>query len=117
MQKIEYVKPIILISKCIEFDNCRFNGQTISSDFVKKLKKFVDFKPVCPEVEIGLGVPRNPIKIVEKKNDKLSIVQPETGKDVTRDMNTFSEKFLNDLELDGAILKLQYTSFDASIIV
>jgi uncharacterized protein YbbK (DUF523 family) len=39
----------------------------ISSDFVKKLKKYVDFHPVCAEVEIGLGVPRNPIRIVEKK--------------------------------------------------
>ena len=62
-----FTKPKILVSKCIEFDSCRYNGQMISSDFVKKLKKFVDFKPVCPEVEIGLGIPRNPIRIVEKK--------------------------------------------------
>ena len=99
----KYEKPKILISKCIEFDNCRYNGQKISSDFVKKLKKFVDFKSVCPEVEIGLGIPRNPIRIVEKKD--LKLIQPETKKDVTKDMNNFSNEFLKNLKLDGIILK------------
>lgn len=97
-------KPKILISKCIEFDNCRYNGQRISSDFVKKLKKFVDFVPICPEVEIELGVPRTPIRIVEK-NDKLALIQPETKKDVTKKMIDFSTKFLSKLSIDGAILK------------
>jgi uncharacterized protein YbbK (DUF523 family) len=63
-----FAKPKLLVSKCIEFDSCRYNGQKISSDFVKKLKKCVDFNPVCPEVEIGLGVPRNPIRTIEKNN-------------------------------------------------
>jgi uncharacterized protein YbgA (DUF1722 family)/uncharacterized protein YbbK (DUF523 family) len=99
-----FEKPIILLSKCIEFDKCRYNGQIISSDFVKKLKKFVIFKPICPEVEIGLGIPRLPIRIVEK-NDKLKLIQPETKKDVTKNMINFTNKFLNNLKIDGAILK------------
>jgi uncharacterized protein YbgA (DUF1722 family)/uncharacterized protein YbbK (DUF523 family) len=102
--KNNFAQPKILVSKCIEFDSCRYNGQMISSEFVKKLKKFVDFKPVCAEVEIGLGVPRNPIRIVEK-NGKLTLIQPETKKDVTKDMINFSNKFLKDLEIDGVILK------------
>ncbi len=101
---MEFIKPIILVSKCIEFDSCRFNGQTISSDFVKKLKKFVDFKPICPEVEIGLGIPRKPIRIVEKNNE-LFLIQTETNTDVTEKMNNFSENFLNNIKIDGAILK------------
>jgi uncharacterized protein YbgA (DUF1722 family)/uncharacterized protein YbbK (DUF523 family) len=102
--KNNFTKPKILISKCIEFESCRYNGQMISSDFVKKLKKFVDFNPVCAEVEIGLGVPRNPIRIVEKKGI-IKLVQPETKKDVTKDMINFSNRFLDDLEIDGVILK------------
>jgi uncharacterized protein YbgA (DUF1722 family)/uncharacterized protein YbbK (DUF523 family) len=102
--KNNFAQPKILVSKCIEFDSCRYNGQMISSDFVKKLKKFVDFKPVCAEVEIGLGVPRNPIRIVEKKGI-IKLVQPETKKDVTKDMIEFSNKFLDDLKIDGVILK------------
>lgn len=100
----EFEKPKILVSKCIEFDNCRYNAQIIRSDFVKKLKKFVDFKPICPEVEIGLGVPRASIRIV-KKNNKLRLIQPETKKDVTKDMQFFLNNFLKDLKIDGAILK------------
>ena len=49
-----FKKPKIVISKCIEFDNCRYNSQIISSDFVKKLKKegiktpkIVLFRIVC----------------------------------------------------------------------
>jgi len=100
----KFPKPKILISKCIEFENCRYNGQMISSDFVRKLKEFVDFKPICPEYEIGLGIPRSPIRIVER-NDKLKLFQPETKKDVTTDMINFSKKFLDNLEMDGVILK------------
>jgi uncharacterized protein YbgA (DUF1722 family)/uncharacterized protein YbbK (DUF523 family) len=102
--KINFTKPKILVSKCLEFESCRYNGQIVSSDFVKKLKKFVYFEPVCPEVEIGLGVPRNPIRIVEKKGIS-KLIQPETKKDVTKDMIEFSNKFLDDLKIDGAILK------------
>lgn len=101
---MKYIKPKILISKCIEFDNCRFNGQQISSEFVKKLKKHVEFKTICPELEIGLGVPRKAIRIVEK-NDKKFLIQTETKKDVTKEMKTFSKNFLKNLEIDGAILK------------
>ena len=102
--KNNFTKPRILVSKGIEFDSCRYNSQMISSDFVKKLKKFVDFKPVCAEVEIGLGVPRNPIRIVEKKG-MVKLIQPETKKDLTKDMIEFSNRFLDDLEIDGVILK------------
>lgn len=101
---IQFRKPIILLSKCIEYDKCRYNGQMISSDFVKKLKTFVDFKPICPEVKIDLGIPRKPIRIVER-NKQLTLVQPETKKDVTKQMIDFSNNFLKDLEIDGAILK------------
>ena len=100
----EFVKPKILISKCIEFENCRYNGQIIRSDFIKKLKPFVEFIPVCAEVEIGLGIPRSPIRIVEK-NKELKLIQPETKKDVTNDMIDFSNNFLKDLKVDGVILK------------
>jgi len=60
----KFGKPRIVVSRCIEFDSCRYNGLKISSDVVKKLKTYVDFTPICPEVEIGLGVPREPIRII-----------------------------------------------------
>jgi len=66
----EFPKPVVVVSKCITFEPVRWNGQIIASEFVEKIKPYVTFVPVCPEVEIGLGVPRDPIRIVlmNKKN-------------------------------------------------
>ncbi len=101
----DFLKPRIVISKCIEFDTCRYNGQMISSDFVKQLKSFVEFIPVCPEFEIGLGVPRDPIRVVSIEGN-LKLVQPNTERDVTKDMVEFSNSFLDKLsDIDGFILK------------
>jgi uncharacterized protein YbbK (DUF523 family) len=77
----------------------------ISSPFVRKLKDHVDFVPVCPEQEIGLGVPRDPIRIVETKG-RRSLYQPATGRGLTKEMNDFSAKFFKDLgPVDGFLLK------------
>lgn len=101
----KFVRPKVVISKCIEFEHVRWNGQIISSDFVKKLMTHVDFILVCPEVEIGLGVPRNPIRIVSV-NGELKLIQPATNLDVTKKMQSFIDSFLDSLpEVDGFILK------------
>jgi len=77
----------------------------ISSDAVKLLKPFAEFRTVCPEVEIGLGVPRPPIRIVSVKG-ALSLMQVETNRDLTAEMSTFAAAFLDSInEVDAFILK------------
>jgi len=101
----EFVKPTVVVSKCITFENVRWNAQIIASDLVEKLKPFVDFNPFCPEVQIGLGIPRDPLRIVLMDGDKR-LIQPVTGLDFTEKMRNFAESFLNSLsEVDGFILK------------
>jgi uncharacterized protein YbgA (DUF1722 family)/uncharacterized protein YbbK (DUF523 family) len=101
----KFLKPVVVVSKCITFEPVRWNGQIIASEFVDKLKPYVKFVPVCPEVEIGLGVPRDPIRIVLVNGEK-KLLQPATGLDFTEKMESFSESFLNSLnEVDGFILK------------
>ncbi len=102
-----FPKPKVVVSRCIEFDSCRYNGQMISSDFVKSLAPFVDFLPVCPEVEIGLGVPRGSLRLVSSADGgETRLIQPSTGRDVTTDMQSFAASFLDSLgEVDGFILK------------
>lgn len=98
-------RPIVYVSKCLGFDKCRYNGITIYDDFVEKLKPHVDYVTACPEVEIGLGVPRDPVRIVAHKDDKR-LMQPATGKDVTPAMNDFCKTFLGQIqEVDGFLLK------------
>jgi len=101
----EFVRPRVVVSKCLEFDHCRYNGDMISSPIVAKLKDYVDFLPICAEVEIGLGVPRSPVRIILDSGE-YRLVQPASGKDVTEDMKAFCTNFLDSVgEVDGFILK------------
>lgn len=102
---MDFEKPRIVVSKCIEFAPCRYNGLMIKSNIVKKLKDYADFLPVCPEVGMGLGVPRDPIRVVNSKG-KLELFQPSTGKIFTDEMNEFSRSFLESIsDVDGFVLK------------
>jgi uncharacterized protein YbgA (DUF1722 family)/uncharacterized protein YbbK (DUF523 family) len=77
----------------------------IVSEFVRRLIGHADLVPVCPEVEIGLGVPRDPIRIVLRGGDR-HLVQPSTGRDLTVPMSSFADRFLGGLgEVDGFVLK------------
>ena len=65
----------------------------------------MEFIPVCPEVEIGLGVPGHPVRIV-LLNGELRLIQPKTNLDLTEKMRSFADSFLDSLEeIDGFILK------------
>lgn len=100
-----FEKPRIVSSKCIEFEPCRYNGLMIKSSIVEKLKDYAEFLPVCPEVGIGLGVPRDPIRVVDS-GEQLELFQPSTGKIFTDEMKQFSESFLESIsDVDGFILK------------
>jgi uncharacterized protein YbgA (DUF1722 family)/uncharacterized protein YbbK (DUF523 family) len=101
----EFIQPRILISRCLEFEPCRYNGAVISSEVVRKLRALAEMYPVCPEVEIGLGVPREPLRLV-KKGDSVHLIQPATGRDITEEMRTFADWFLKSLPpIEGIILK------------
>lgn len=101
----QFAKPRLVVSKCLEFAQCRYNGDVISDPVIKRLQSFVDFYPVCPEVEIGLGIPRESIRIVEME-DVRQLVQPSTERDLTSAMESFSTQFLSQLkDVDGFILK------------
>jgi len=102
---MKHKKPKILISKCLEFDACRYDGKRITNIYIQKLKEYVDFGTICPEVEIGLGIPRDPIYLINS-NDKISLYQPTTGIDVTERMIHFSKKYIRSIKnIDGIILK------------
>jgi uncharacterized protein YbgA (DUF1722 family)/uncharacterized protein YbbK (DUF523 family) len=102
---MDYLRPLIVVSKCLGFDNCRYNGATIEDRFVEKLGIFADYEPVCPEVAIGLGVPRDPVRIVADK-DRWCLFQPVTEREFGRQMEDFTDQYLSGLkEVDGFLLK------------
>ncbi len=105
-----FPKPNVVVSKCLGFAKCRYNGDMVIDYVVEQLKPYVNYIPVCPEVEIGLGVPREPIRVVSYKG-KLHLYQPTTQRDVTQEMVSFVDKYLNTLtDIDGFILKYRSPS-------
>ena len=102
---MKFSKPKVIISKCLEFEACRYDGQIIKNKYIKKLKKFIDFNTVCPEVEIGMGTPRKPIRIIRNNNEDL-LYQADTGIDFSSKMNKFSDTYISKInQIDGFILK------------
>jgi uncharacterized protein YbgA (DUF1722 family)/uncharacterized protein YbbK (DUF523 family) len=101
----EFPRPVIVCSRCLEFDHCRYNGEMIKSEFVSKLKRHAEMRPVCMEVEIGLGVPRDPVRVVLTSEGRR-LIQPATGRDHTAEAEAFTANFLSSLEeVDGFLLK------------
>jgi uncharacterized protein YbgA (DUF1722 family)/uncharacterized protein YbbK (DUF523 family) len=100
-----FSEPRVVISKCIEFEPVRYNGLIISSEFVRELKKHVTSIPVCPEVGIGLGVPRDTLRLV-KQGDDIRLMQPKTGLDLTDKMREFADNFFSKMgEVDGFVMR------------
>jgi uncharacterized protein YbbK (DUF523 family) len=111
-----FPSPIVVVSRCLGFAACRWNGEIVAGDgFLERLRGRARMITVCPEVEIGLGVPRDKIRLVRGATQRNSaarfdplLVQPATGRDLTDDMQNFAQVFLATLEVDavdGFILK------------
>lgn len=96
--------PRVLISRCF-FEPVRYDGGEVRDSIVDKIKPFIDPIIFCPEVELGLGIPRPKIILVKEGSEKR-LYQPDTGRDLTKDMRVMIREFLSTIgKLDGAILK------------
>jgi uncharacterized protein YbgA (DUF1722 family)/uncharacterized protein YbbK (DUF523 family) len=100
-----FPRPRVLVSRCLEFDAVRYNGERIPDRIIRELAAHVEFVPVCPEVEVGMGVPREPVRLV-RTGEEVRLLQPATGKDWTKPMQDFARSFLESVgPIDGFILK------------
>lgn len=101
-----FYRPRIVLSQCLELAACRYDGRVIPDSFVATLFDYVDIVPICPEIEIGLGVPRDTIRMVDLGDGHTQLMQPSTGKNLTERMERFSQRFLDSVgPIDGFILK------------
>ena len=100
-----FIKPVVVCSRCMGFEHCRYNGQILNDTLIEALKPFVTFITPCPEKDMGLGVPRHPVRVVHQSGEN-HLVQLVTGEDVTAKMKAFCSGFFSGLEVaDGFILK------------
>ena len=100
-------KPKIVVSECLYGTKCRYDGQGYNDKVIQSLKDYVDIQTVCPELAIGLSIPREPIRIeMNKENEEYRLVDYNSKNDYTNQMTEFSEEFINGLDdIDGFILK------------
>ena len=100
-------KPKIVVSECLYGTKCRYDGQGYNDKVIQSLKDYVDIQTVCPELAIGLSIPREPIRIeMNKENEEYRLIDYNSKSDYTNQMTEFSEEFINGLDdIDGFILK------------
>src|SRR5258708_16980205 len=80
------------ISSCLVGEQVRFDGGHKRDAFlVETLGRFVEFVPVCPEIELGLGVPRETLRL-ERKGYDVHLVAPRSGTDHTESMRAFAAR-------------------------
>jgi uncharacterized protein YbgA (DUF1722 family)/uncharacterized protein YbbK (DUF523 family) len=96
------------ISTCLLGERVRYDGgHKLDQFLVHTLGKFVEWVPVCPEVEIGLSVPRESLRLVGDP-DAPRLVAPRSGTDYTDRMQTWARERLEQLaalDLCGFVFK------------
>ena len=96
------------ISACLLGERVRWDGGHKRDPFlVGTFGKYVEWVPVCPEVESGLPTPRDTLRLVGT-GGRLRMVMPETGYDHTDTMTGFARTRVAELgraDLCGYVLK------------
>jgi uncharacterized protein YbgA (DUF1722 family)/uncharacterized protein YbbK (DUF523 family) len=65
MDEVAHRIPVA-ISSCLLGEAVRYDGgHKYDRDINARLAAFLEFRPYCPEVAIGLGIPRAPVRLVQ----------------------------------------------------
>ncbi|MGR4990466.1 YbgA family protein [Vibrio rotiferianus] len=87
------------ISSCVLGQRVRFDsGHKISNFVTKELDGYFNFVPVCPEVGVGMSVPRPTIRLVSNE-ERIALVETRNpDNDHTDNMLAYSKNKVNELE-------------------
>lgn len=118
------MKPRVGISRCLLGEAVRYDGtDKRADDLLREIGAYVEWVPVCPEVEIGMGTPREPVHLVPAADDvasggvsdthRVRLVGVESGTDWTGRMDAWARervRALQALQLSGYIFKARSPS-------
>tara|TARA_R110002072_G_scaffold64203_3_gene159474 strand:+ start:85135 stop:86082 length:948 start_codon:yes stop_codon:yes gene_type:complete len=98
-------QPQVGISSCILGENVRYDGGAKTNKWVvDQLANYVELKGFCPEVSMGMGIPRKPIRIVEDNGSFRLIESSPAATDFTEIAEAdFKKNYSNFIGLDGYI--------------
>ncbi|WAD33236.1 YbgA family protein [Citrobacter braakii] len=101
------MQPIVGISGCLTGSAVRFDGGHKRAEFVMdRLAQWVTFRPICPEMAIGLPVPRPALRLVQTAVGDIRMrFSHAPHEDVTDKMADFCQRYLAGLDtLSGFIV-------------
>lgn len=77
-------KPKILISACVLGHNVRYDGGNKHDEWItSKLGEYFEFVSVCPEVQMGMSVPREAVNLQLQKNSAVKMIGSKSKTDYT----------------------------------
>ena len=83
-------KPKIAISACLLGAEVRFNGGHKESRLCNQaLSEHFEFVPLCPEVAIGLGIPRQPVRLVGSPAQPQAVGSVDSSLNVTQPLHDY----------------------------
>ena len=87
------MKPKVIISRCLTNCNCRWDGEVIHFPAIRQINNYFDLITVCPEVDIGLGVPRKPIGLFSREGH-IEVEELDSHVVMTEKVKAYSDHFL-----------------------
>jgi uncharacterized protein YbbK (DUF523 family) len=113
-------RPRVGISRCLLGDTVRYDGtHKLAGDLIAALDPHVEWVPVCPEVEVGMGTPREPIQLVARPDgvpsgsSRVRLLGVDSRTDWTGRMHAWAHarvEALRALNLCGFIVKARSPS-------
>lgn len=113
----ERLLPRVGISQCLLGQPVRYDGNhRARPDLLDGLGPFVSWVPVCPEFELGMGVPREPVRLVGDPH-RPGMAGVESAREWGPAMRGWAQRRVGELlaaGLDGFVLKARSPSCSPS---
>lgn len=90
------IRPVMGIGACLAGEAVRYNGQTKSpNDQVRSISDAFEMRSFCPEMGIGMGVPRAPIHLVGTPGSVRALDVETHSRDYTDQLTGYAQKILD----------------------
>lgn len=106
------IRPCIGISQCLTNSIVRYDAKSQFNEYlIDELSGHFDLVPICPEVECGLGVPRQPVELVATTEGLKVLGRDNKNLDVTNSLLAYAQnKVLSLAHLSGYVFKARSPS-------